>query len=131
MDSHHSTPRTSCANLVQSILVINVVRISVENMSKISKLHNDSDATLSPEEHCQEHGSLREGTDNGTSSESRDGLGAGFTDDDFSDERNWIDRVRSNPADFWYFYDPWIQPSSATVKLILLSSPDRSIPHLA
>lgn len=54
------------------------------------------DATNPPDPHCEERGNEREEIGDVDSS-----------DDEYTEERGWIERVRTNPDDFWYFYEKY------------------------
>lgn len=69
-----------------------------EIMSKIIKFNFTPDATVSADPHCPERGIEREMADD-------DDLHT--IEDEFEEERRWIDRVRANPENFWFFYDKY------------------------
>jgi RNA polymerase sigma-70 factor, ECF subfamily len=79
-------------------------------MADIFTFDPNDDVTDSIDPHCQQQGMDEEETDVPKAPAVPISAAPGFSPEDFEEERSWIERIRSNPDDFWYLYDKYYDP---------------------
>jgi len=79
-------------------------------MADLFTFDPQDNATNPVDMHCQKQGMEKEKTDSEETAGGPATPGSGFTQEDFEEERSWIERIRSNSQDFWYLYDKYYNP---------------------